>query len=285
MAPRRFFDQQPSLCSPHTGFSSPRLTDSICGSFAPSRISIFFTLSERRWPRPTLYSRPPGASAFHWISILAPGLSRRYLACASTTGLNSSLMSYLSNSKYTERLDRMLFGSLSMDIRSFCLSVRSTDATGGRPTPLVPAGGLPAPGSPRPRARRRLLVLGRAGAGPEEKRGRSRSSEGGDPDCTHGNCSFHWMYGPQAGSRPSPAGGGGGGVLPLPIRQVKQRHLELTAVARDVRETLAVWAQTRRDIIAPLERHTLRLPPRRAPAGHPRAPPAGPGGGKPISRP
>src|SRR5207237_2370938 len=113
MSSRRFFAQHSSLCSAHAGFSSPRLTASICSSRAPSSVSIFFTASERRWPRPTLYSRLPRSSALPWISILALGLSRRNLACASTSGRYSGLTSNLSKSKYTVRFERMLPGSLS----------------------------------------------------------------------------------------------------------------------------------------------------------------------------
>ena len=99
MSSRRFFAQHSSLCSLHAGFSSPRLTASIWLSRAPSRISIFFTLSERRWPRPTLYSRLPRSSALPWISIFALGFSRGNLACASTSDRYASLTSNLSKSK------------------------------------------------------------------------------------------------------------------------------------------------------------------------------------------
>ena len=80
------------------GFSSPRLTDSIWSSRAPSSTSIFFTPSERRWPSATLYSRLPRSSVLPWISICALGFSRRYLACASTRPRYSSLTSNLSRS-------------------------------------------------------------------------------------------------------------------------------------------------------------------------------------------
>src|SRR5882672_1079845 len=132
MSSRRFLAQQPSAWSLHIGFSSPRLTDSIWPSLAPSRISARFTVSERRWPRPPLYSRLPRSSALPWMSIFAAGFSRRYLACASTRPLYSDWISNLSYSKKICRFERMLFGSLSIAEGSARREVRSTVGAGLR---------------------------------------------------------------------------------------------------------------------------------------------------------
>src|SRR5215471_2160559 len=60
-----------------------------------------------------LYSRLPRSSQLPWMVIFAVLLPTRYFACASTSGLYSSLTLYWSKSKYTLRLDNTLRGSLS----------------------------------------------------------------------------------------------------------------------------------------------------------------------------
>src|SRR5215212_12094752 len=96
---RRFCCQQVSLCSVHTGRSSPYDTRSKRSAAMPWSTRYRLAEAARRWPRARLYSSEPRSSALPSIRILIPGLACSHGTLRSSVAAASDLIVDLSKSK------------------------------------------------------------------------------------------------------------------------------------------------------------------------------------------